>query len=55
VKEELREITAARKEKEADAPKRDERPAADRPKDAAATHKQPQNGRKPKSKKQKER
>ncbi|MDR0292786.1 MAG: PcfB family protein [Oscillospiraceae bacterium] len=54
VKEELREITAAIKAKEADAPKRDERPADDKAKKAPATttHKQPQRG-KNKSKKQK--
>jgi len=57
VKEELREITAAKKAKEADAPVRDDKAASDKPKDrpAATTHKQPQGGRKPKSKKPKER
>ena len=43
VKQELREIKAARAKQEADAPKRDEK-AADKPKArAASTHKQPQN------------
>ena len=56
VKEELGEIKAARAKKEAKAQGHDERQAADRPKDKpAAAHKQPQNHRKPKSKKSKER
>jgi hypothetical protein len=50
VREELRGITTARKKDEQ--AKRNERPEAERPKDtpAAATHKQPQRSRKPKSK-----
>lgn len=57
VKEEIREIKAAQAKKEADAPKRDERQTSDTPKGKAASsaHKQPQNNRKPKSKKSKER
>jgi hypothetical protein len=56
VKEELREITAARKMKEADTPKREARSLADKPKSKAnTTHKQPQNNRKPKSTKSKAR
>ena len=62
VKEELREIKATRaglaaqQKKEADAPKRDERQGSDKPRtNAAATHKQPQSGKKSKSKKSKER
>jgi len=52
VREELREITAARKAKEADAPKRNAPPAAGRPKsNTGTTHRQPQGGKKPKSKK----
>ena len=44
VKKELREITASKKAKEADTPKRDERTAAERPKTAppVTTHRQPQ-------------
>jgi hypothetical protein len=46
VKEELREITAAIKAKEADAPRRDERPAAEKPgRRLETTHKQPQRGK----------
>lgn len=52
VKEELREIKAARKEKEAEAARLDERPAADKPKTASTTHKQPQNKKKPKKPKE---
>ncbi|MDF1494557.1 PcfB family protein [Caproiciproducens sp. CPB-2] len=55
VKEEIREIRAARAKQEADAPKRDEKAAADRPKSQTTTHKQPQPGGKSKSKKPKER
>ena len=56
VKEELREIAAARKEKEADTPQRDERSTADTPKShSAAKHKQPPKSKNPKSKKPKER
>lgn len=55
VKEEIREIRAARTKQEADAPKRDERQAADGPKSQTTTHKQPQTGGKSKSKKSKER
>jgi len=55
VKEELREIKAAQKAKEADARGRDE-PTPDKPKtNPATTHKQPQGGKKSKSKKSKER
>jgi hypothetical protein len=55
VKGELREIAAARKAKEADAPVREDMAGADKPKDklAATAHKQPLNNRKPKSKKSK--
>lgn len=51
VKEELREITAALKMKEADAPKRDDKAVTDKPRAAvtSTTHKQPQNNRKPKT------
>jgi hypothetical protein len=54
VKEELREIAAAKKQKEAGAPKPDERLSADKSKNTPATtaHKQPQRG-KSKSKKSK--
>lgn len=56
VKEELREIKAAQKAKDADAPARDERPDPDKAKpNPATTHKQPQGGKKSKSKKPKER
>jgi len=57
VKEEIREIKAAQAKKEADAPGRDERQTSDmqKSKTASTTHKQPQNTRKPKSKKSKER
>jgi len=55
VKEELREIKAAQQKKEADAPKRDERPAADKSKSQSTAHKQPTNNGKSKSKKTKER
>lgn len=56
VKEELREIKAARAKKEADAPKQAERQADDKPKtNFTTTHKQPQNTRKSKPKKAKER
>jgi hypothetical protein len=55
VKEEIREITAAHKEKAADTPKRDEKAVADKPKSQTTTHKQPQNSGKSKSKKSKER
>ena len=61
VKEEIREIKATRaglaaqKEKEADAPKRDERSAADKSKSQSTAHKQPTNNGKSKSKKAKER
>lgn len=56
VKEELREIKAARAKKQADAPKQDGRQAEDKPKiNASTTHKQPQNTRKSKPKKAKER
>jgi hypothetical protein len=53
VKEELREITAARKAKEAEAKGRGEPPIPAKPKEQQQTtaHKQPQNRRKPKSKK----
>jgi len=55
VKGELREITAARKEKEADTPKRGERSSADKPKSKSGTkHKQPPKNY-PKPKKPKER
>ena len=55
VKEELREIKAAKKASEAEAPKLDE-PIADKPKaNPATTHKQPKRGKKNKSKKSKER
>jgi hypothetical protein len=55
VKAELDEIKAARRVKEAEAVKREE-PAAAKSKDApAATHRQPQNNRRPKSKKSKAR
>jgi len=50
VKEELREITAAKKAKEAEALKRGETPASAKA-EKAPTHKQPNNRRKPKSKK----
>ena len=52
VKEELREIKASKKAKEADAPKRNERPAPDKSKNAptATTHKQPQRGKSRKTK-----
>jgi len=54
VKEELREIAAAHKEKEADKPKRGERSLTDKPKsDSGTKHKQPK--KQPKSKKQKAR
>ena len=50
VKEELREIKAAQKAKEADAPKRNE-PTPDKPKEnSTTTHKQPKRGKKNKSK-----
>lgn len=62
VKEELREIKAAQKAKEADAPVRDDQRdagpdsrAAGTKNNGTTTHKQPQGGRKPKSKKSKER
>lgn len=58
VKEEIREIRenrAAQAKKEADAPGRNEKAAADKPKSQSTAHKQPQNTRKPKSKKSKER
>lgn len=56
VKEEIREIKAARTKKEADVPKRDERQPADKPRtNASTTHKQPQTGGNSKSKKSKER
>ncbi len=55
VKEEIREIKAARAKQKADAPKRDEKAFADRPKSQTTTHKQPQTGGKSKSKKSKER
>jgi hypothetical protein len=57
VKEELREIKAARKSKqEADVPKRKEKQVASKPKTASVTaHKQPQKSGKPKSRKTKER
>ena len=56
VKEEIREIKAARAKKEADAPMQDDRKVSDKPRtNASATHKQPQNGGKSKSKKSKER
>ena len=47
VKEEMREIAAARKLKETEAPKRDERQSADKVKNTPATtiHKQPQRGK----------
>ena len=56
VKEEIREITAAQKKKEADTPVRDDK-TADKSKTTAAstTHKQPKNKRRFKSKKSKER
>jgi hypothetical protein len=51
VKDEIRKITAAKKVKETDAPRRDE-PLADKPKNAPAanTHKQPPRGKSKKSK-----
>lgn len=56
VKEEIREIKAARAKKEVEVQTPAERQAADRAKDkSTAAHKQPQNNRKPKSKKSKER
>jgi hypothetical protein len=57
VKEEIREITAVQQSrKEADAPKREEKSATDKPRtNASTTHKQPQTGGKSKSKKSKER
>jgi len=55
VKEEIREIRAAQAKKEADAPRRDEKSTVDKPKSQSTAHKQPQNTRKPKSKKSKER
>ena len=56
VKEELREITAAKKEKEADAPGKGERQISAKPKDSQMiTHKQPPRGGKSKSRKSKER
>jgi hypothetical protein len=57
VREELREIKAARQSKqEADEPKRTEKQAADKPRTASSTtHKQPQKGGKSKSKKSKAR
>lgn len=56
VKEELREIKAAHAKKQADATTQSERQAVDKPKtNAATTHKQPQNTRKSKTKKPKER
>ena len=45
VKEELREITAAIKSKETDAPRRDERPAEKPGRRLETTHKQPQRGK----------
>ena len=51
VKEEMREIKAARKQKEAEAPKLGERTVPDKPKDnQTAAHKQPQRGKPAKSK-----
>lgn len=55
VREELREIKAANKEKEADVPKRDERPDTYRKDNPGTTHKQPAAGNKSKSKISKER
>jgi hypothetical protein len=56
VKQELREIKAAQRSKEADVPKREERPPADKPRTKqATTHRQPQRSSRPKSKKTKER
>ena len=55
VKEAIREITA-RKKQEAEMPKRDEKIIDDKPKgNSSTTHKQPQKGKKTKSKKSKER
>jgi hypothetical protein len=56
VKAELREITAAKKEKEADAPTNTERPAPDKSKDKqAVTHKQPTRSKKTRPRKSKAR
>lgn len=45
VREEIREIKSAQAKKEADAPKRDDKAVANKPKTATTTHKQPQNNR----------
>jgi hypothetical protein len=55
VKDELREIKAARAKQEADAPKQDNRQTADKPKPRTSTHKQPPQGGRPKTKKTKAR
>jgi hypothetical protein len=56
VKEEIREITAAKKEQEAKALSQDDKSVSEKPKQGKSnTHKQPQNNRKSKSKKSKER
>jgi len=56
VKEEIREITAAQKSRQAaETPTRDEKASTDKPKTQTTAHKQPQTGGKSKSKKSKER
>jgi hypothetical protein len=55
VKEDLREITAAKKAKEVDTPVREDRAVGEKPQDkpTTTTHKQPQGGKKSKNKKSK--